>query len=213
MPVGSSRVAVGLGGSRRWFDRRRLSNQTINALRPQHRSGIPDVTWNQADGSPSPSIAELLDQYRVKVAATAVGMIKDATTAEPAITEAIQSALPDNAALERLAYRVKSPASLCRKIRDKAWQLADPDPWNVEDKITDVLRYTVAATSRAATDIMIENLNQTGWDVPTCQSRAVTINNGPGTARPLYRLVGRYDALPVELQFRETTMALNEGGE
>lgn len=70
------------------------------------------------------------------------GLLKAAAAAEPKVTSALQSSLPEGASLYGLDYRLKGADSLERKIRDEAKVERRPVEAVAAD-IRDSLRYTV----------------------------------------------------------------------
>lgn len=169
-------------GGRRCRDARRLSQLNHADLLPAHSEDRPDVTWS-VDGHREPELAELWPakadtkgpgkSFPQPVVAEAVGTLADVTGEEPQITTDILAAVPPGARASGLAFRLKSPSSLARKIHDRvklaAASARPKSPAEVASAMTDIVRYTIESkdhdhlvpTAKSA----VEHLKSQGYDV------------------------------------------------
>lgn len=152
-------------GGRRCSDHTALKKVDLEALRPGAMSAeIPEVKWDD----PVPTAAELYDKYDADVAAATIEALQRVSAHEPAITEAVFAAVPEGCRMDGLASRMKSPASLARKIAAKAQLRPDLSAHDVSTtEITDFVRYTVVADkpdrlASCATETM-DQLRAKGW--------------------------------------------------
>lgn len=95
-------------------------------------------------------------------------MMATAKEQEAQMTSDVLAALPGGARMHGLAFRMKSPESLARKLNDRIKKSPMRDPEQIADGITDVVRYTaisdpnqVVATART----MASQLAERGWTV------------------------------------------------
>lgn len=150
-------------GGRRCSDHSTLKKVDLEALRPGAVSDeIPEVEWGTV-----PTAQDLYDTYNPDVAAATIEAIQRVSKQEPAITAAVVAAVPEDCRTDGLAFRVKSPASLARKIATKAEQRPDLGAHDVSATLTDFVRYTVVAPkperlASCATETMGE-LRAKGW--------------------------------------------------
>ncbi|WP_162817574.1 hypothetical protein [Microbacterium paraoxydans] len=150
-------------GGRRCSDHTALKKVDLEALRPGAMSAeIPEVEWGTV-----PTAAELYDKYDADVAAATIEALQRVSAHEPAITEAVFAAVPEGCRTDGLAFRMKSPASLARKIAKKAELRPDLSAHDVSMRLTDFVRYTVVADkpdrlASCATETM-DQLRAKGW--------------------------------------------------
>lgn len=78
------------------------------------------------------------------IAAECIGLLRDIGRKEPEVTASLVE-LGENRRMHGLEFRLKSPASLARKLQAKARQLGATEDSlrSVADKLSDVARYTV----------------------------------------------------------------------
>ncbi|GAA3565966.1 hypothetical protein [Kribbella ginsengisoli] len=149
------------------------------------------VDWGEDPGT----AAEIVEQYGQKVAERSLRTLERLVASEPRVTAEFLAAMPSTGSAYHLASRIKSPASLARKLADRQRGRA----WN--QPIEDVLRYTVLTehpqTVVAATRRTTDGLDRAGWRV--------------GSAMHSYTEGSRYKGIhawmkastgdPVEVQF------------
>lgn len=185
-------------GGHRCSDHAALKQVDLEALRPGAMSDeIPEVEWGTV-----PTAQALYDAYDRDVAAATIEALQRVSAHEPAITEAVVSAVPEGCRTDGLAFRVKSPASLARKIATKAEQRSDLDAHDVSAKLTDFVRYTVVAPkperlASCATETMDE-LRSKGWTELEAEHMYVDQNPYRGL-----HVISRHEASgqAVEIQF------------
>lgn len=156
-------------GGHRCEDHRRLRKLGVDDLRPEPVEDLPDVDWgtNPAGGP------ELYEAFPVQVAGAAVAGLRRVRPAEVVMTADVVWALPADARPHGLAFRMKSPQSLARKIRDKIEQAVSRgdgvSPAEMVDKLTDLVRYTgVAKTPDEVVPmarLTLRRLKTRGWEV------------------------------------------------
>nr|WP_172686871.1 hypothetical protein [Prescottella equi]AKF16087.1 Putative nucleotidyltransferase domain, Rel/Spo-like family [Prescottella equi] len=153
------------GGGRRCTDHRRLQSKSLDDLRPDPAPGRPDVDWAH---DPANAPEYLYETYPTYVAGIVVDMMATAKQQESQMTSDVLDALPSDARMHGLEFRMKSPDSLARKLNDRCEKSPMRDPEHIADAITDVVRYTaisdpdrVVATARTLADRLIER----GWTI------------------------------------------------
>jgi hypothetical protein len=126
-------------------------------LRAFARNG--PVDWGADPGT----AAELVHRFGQKVAERSLRMLERLVATEPRVTSDFLAAMPTTESAYHLASRIKSPASLARKLADRQRGAAWRQP------IEDVLRYTVLTdhpqTVVAATRRTADGLEGAGWQV------------------------------------------------
>lgn len=186
-------------GGRRCIDHRQLRELTIEDLRPESSPALPDVDWDQDPPSP----ARLYEQYEPEVAAATIQTLQQVRAAEPDITRTLTDAANSSGARmtpELLAWRVKSPQSLARKIAKKKRSRPDSPAATIAGNLTDVVRYTAIVeeheriSEHAAT--MAADLDRRGWTVIEAEHSFVDGNPYKG----LHLLVRTRTGQVVELQ-------------
>ena len=185
-------------GGRRCSKREHWSDVSNEELLPVVADGCPPVSWDMGStGSPSP--AQLVE-VDAATGVPALQRIEQVREIEPAMTgEVLDAARRAGGELADLQSRMKSPASLARKLGDKAAKLGR-DPSQVVHSVTDVLRYTVvtaeparlASTARST----VAHLQSNGWDI-----READCKYAEGAPyKGLHILIGKGD-LTTEIQF------------
>jgi len=190
-------------GGRRCRDRRRLQQLTTADLAPEQVKPLPVVDW--AGNAADDGAEAVWRDYAPAIATETIAVLAETRAAEQHTTTDVVDAIPAGARPHGLEFRVKSPASLARKIRSRAAVTAAAQSAGglvgVSDKLTDLLRYT-AVTPRhddlagtAATTIAA--LEARGYAVVSAEHSYVAGNAYKG----IHVLVQHGDERPVEIQF------------
>ncbi|TCN53452.1 hypothetical protein EV641_10696 [Rhodococcus sp. SMB37] len=134
-------------------------------MRPDPVSDRPVIDWAT---DPASTPEQLFHDYPDHVAALVVDLMTAAKQQEAAMTSDVLAALPTGARMHGLAFRMKSPDSLARKL-DQRYKKAPfiPPELHAAD-ITDVVRYTaISHPSEVVTTarMMVEGLAERGWTV------------------------------------------------
>lgn len=114
------------------------------------------VDW----GDRVPTAAGIADTYGARATAKSLRQLQTSADVEPAVTAAFLAAVPPGSRAYQLDSRVKSPASLARKIRDA-------EKKERRAPLDDILRYTVL--SRTPDDVVpaaeaaVAGLRRAGW--------------------------------------------------
>ncbi len=191
-------------GGRRCRDPRRLKGLTTQQLSPEPVEGRPDVDWRESAAEPAPAV--LWDRHPSPIAAEAVAVIAEARDIEAATTSEILAALPRGTRPDGLAFRMKSPSSLARKLESKAEAgMVDPNEpqamQKVSDKLTDILRYTAISEKhddlRRTVRSTVKSLQASGYTVVEADSSYVDSNPYKG----IHVLLRKGDERPIEVQF------------
>lgn len=157
-------------GGRRCLDFDRLISHDVAHFAPAPREGVDDVAW-RGDGE----AMERTKGYRKEAACWSLTLLEEVREEEPAVTSAVRSAA--DAAGGRcygLAFRMKSPDSLARKLENEM-EAADSQgggPIDAEgiarSEADDALRYTVAIEKHVelptGLERTIEGLRAQGWE-------------------------------------------------
>ncbi|WP_156517626.1 hypothetical protein [Rhodococcus sp. LB1] len=155
------------------------------------------MDWAQ---DPANTPEQLYRDYPTYVAALVVDMMATAKQQEAQMTSDVLEALPAGARMHGLAFRMKSPDSLARKLNDRCEKSPLRDPEQIADGITDVVRYTtisdpdrVVATART----MADRLTERGWTVTEVENSYL-----PGNQyKDLHMLARHSSGRVAELQF------------
>lgn len=111
------------------------------------------------------------------------------------------AALPKDADPHGLEFRVKSPDSLARKLDDRHRQDPFTSPYDVADRITDVVRYTAITESTAAVvptaQTVVKRLRRRGWAITQAEHSYVAGNPYKG----LHVLATHSSGQTAEFQF------------
>jgi hypothetical protein len=188
-------------GGRRCPDGRRFmkSSFTTADLVPQQVPGRPSIKWR------SESLDAVKEQWPTSYVCATCKTLERHSAAEPQVTDAMERALPPNAHLEGLEYRMKSPASICGKIDRKQQDAVDlgadvPTAEAVAGRMKDVLRYTfVTADHDSVTDAVTHvaaQLSRDGWTITEAENMFVSGNSYKG----LHLTATNSDSLSVEVQ-------------
>ncbi|UFU16049.1 hypothetical protein LQK89_17665 (plasmid) [Curtobacterium sp. C1] len=132
-------------------------------------------------------------------------MLAETRAAEQHTTADVVDAIPAGARPHGLEFRMKSPASLARKIRSRATTTAAAQHagglQGVSDKLTDLLRYTAVTEQHddlpATASSTITTLESRGYTVVSAEHSYVAGNVYKG----IHVLVQHGDERPVEIQF------------
>jgi hypothetical protein len=133
-------------------------------------------------------------------------VIAEARDIEATTTSDVLAALPPDTRPDGLAFRMKSPSSLARKLESKAEAgMVDPNEpqamQKISDKLTDILRYT--AISHEHDDLpstvrsTVRRLQANGYTVVEADSSYVASNPYKG----VHVLLRKGDERPIEVQF------------
>ncbi len=184
-------------GGRRCTDHRQRRATSIEVLRPDPAPDRPDVEWAT---DPASTPRRLYADYPAEVAALVVDTVTAAKQQEAAMTADVLAALPEGARMYGLEFRMKSPASLARKLADRVKAAPFVEPERIVEKITDVVRYTaisrpehMVATARA----MAAGLSHRGWMVIEAEQSYLDGNQYKG----LHMLARHPHGLVAEFQF------------
>lgn len=190
-------------GGRRCRDRRRLQQLTTADLAPELTDDAPEVDW--AANGPQDGAEAVWRDYAPAIATETIAVLAETRAAEPRTTSDIVAAIPAGAHPHGLEFRIKSPASLARKIRSRATVTAAAQAsgglQSVSDKLTDLLRYT-AVTERhddlpATATSTIATLQSRGYTIVSAEHSYIDGNVYKG----IHVLVQHGDERPVEIQF------------
>ncbi len=155
---------------------------TLDQLRPPATEGLPAVEWGSDPATP----AQLYERYDEQVAGATVAALRFLAEAEPAVTGDVRRSVPDGCRMHGLEFRMKSPGSLAAKIDRKAEADPDASPYDVSEKITDLLRYTAVAGSPGGVVSMardtVRRLRRRGWDMVEAEHSYVPGNPYKGPA-------------------------------
>ena len=151
-------------GGRRCLDHRHLKSVRLEDLKPTQTDEAPEVNWGA-----QPSTEELYDTYGATIAGAAIAELERVAEVEPEITAAIIAAAPADCRMHNLEFRMKSPASLARKIEAKMMSNQELTPRVITSRLSDFVRYTVVtpAPDRVvpAARETLSALKALGWDV------------------------------------------------
>lgn len=173
---------------------------SIDDIRPAAVPGLPDVNWGEEPATPE----RLYQEYGNDIAAATIQALQRIRADEPEITRMLITAASGSGARmpdELLAWRVKSPQSLARKIDKKtAGPAGDESAANIAGRLTDVVRYTAIVdrheeiASRASA--MVADLNRRGWQIVEAEQSYVAGNPYKG----LHMLARTPSGQVIELQ-------------
>ncbi len=183
-------------GGRRCRIRKHLEPLGLDEVRPDQRDDRPDVDWG-AEQAP----AHLWQKHPDRVAAEAMGSLLDVRDEEERITTDVMTACTaEGRRPHGLEFRMKSPSSLARKINERV-DRNDLPPGEVADRLTDLIRYTVACRdhgrlTETAQDV-VESMQRSGYRVIEAESTYVDGNpykglhmllQGPGESTRTFEL-------------------------
>lgn len=158
-------------GGRRCLDFDRLTSHDIAHFAPAPADGIDDVAWRDDEGA-----MERTTSYRKEAACWSLTLLEEVRSEEPAVTAAVRSAAADvGGSCHGLAFRMKSPDSLARKLDNemaKASRQQRAQPIDVEAiaraESDDALRFTIALERHedlpTGLERTIESLRAQGWE-------------------------------------------------
>lgn len=190
-------------GGRRCRDRRRLQQLTTADLAPKPADQLPEVDW--ANNAAQDGAEAVWRDYAPAIATETIAVLAETHTAERHTTADVVDAIPAGARPHGLEFRMKSPASLARKIRSRATTTAAAQNagglQGVSDKLTDLLRYTAVTPQHddlpATASSTIAALQARGYTVVSAEHSYVAGNVYKG----IHVLVQHGDERPVEIQF------------
>lgn len=190
-------------GGRRCRDRRRFQRLTTADLAPEQAERLPEVDW--AATSPKDGAETVWRDYAPAIATETIAVLAETRAAEQHTTADVIDAIPAGARPHGLEFRMKSPASLARKIRSRATTTAAAQNagglQGVSDKLTDLLRYTAITAQHddlpATASTTITALEGRGYTVVSAEHSYVEGNAYKG----IHVLVQHGDERPVEVQF------------
>lgn len=162
-------------GGRRCADYERLKNCEARHFAPEPTEGIPDVAWRNAD------LEGLWSDDADRRAGTcaALLMMEKAKSQEPAMTRSVlQAAAATGSECAHLEQRVKSPASLTRKVVVEQEISVENGGTRSPDQIAggmkDVIRYTVVNPDHSklsdVTVKTVQSLQGQGWVIRKIKS-------------------------------------------
>lgn len=162
-------------GGRRCPEYERLKDSSGKDFAPAPVEGVPDVTWRDEDLSKTwgSGIEDRIDGCAALLA------LQNVKAVEPEMTQSVRSiAHQIGGECSYLESRVKSPASLARKIRSDRNEAAESgvklSPETVVGKLNDVVRYTIVRHDHAGltdtTASTVANLQSQGWKVERIKS-------------------------------------------
>ncbi|MFD6677634.1 hypothetical protein ACFWDA_25150 [Rhodococcus zopfii] len=184
-------------GGRRCTDHRQREATSIEALRPDPALDRPDVDWAT---DPASIPEQLYADHPAHVAALVVETMIAAKQQEAAMTADVLAALPEEARMQGLEFRMKSPASLARKLADRVKAAPFAEPERIVEKITDVVRYTAISRPEQVVDtarMMAGSLADRGWTVIEAEQSYLDGNQYKG----LHMLARHPAGLVAEFQF------------
>lgn len=190
-------------GGRRCRDPRRIRKLTMADLSPEIDEQHPEVDW--AQNGAEDSLRSLWEQQPPPVVAEAVAVIAETREIERRTTDDVAASLPAGTRPHGLEFRMKSPASLARKIADRAMSgvvshSAPQQLREISDKLTDILRYTALAVEHdelvPTLLATVESMQARGYRVVSAEHSYVAGNPYKG----IHVLVQRDAERPVELQ-------------
>ncbi|WP_443359274.1 hypothetical protein [Arthrobacter rhombi] len=157
-------------GGRRCDDYERLKFCVSADFAPAAVQGVPDVAWKNdglqgvwvdADDSRASACAALLVMEQIRAQ-------------EPKVTRSVMDvAAASGSECAHLEQRMKSPASLVRKVRTQQEEVAthggDSSPARIAGSMKDVIRYTVVNPNHSrlgsVTVETVKGLREQGWDI------------------------------------------------
>ncbi|MCD5422673.1 hypothetical protein LRS71_24490 [Rhodococcus pyridinivorans] len=184
-------------GGRRCTDHRRHKATSIEALRPDPAPDRPDVDWAT---DPASTPQQLYADHPAHVAALVVETMIAAKQQEAAMTADVLAALPEKVRMHGLEFRMKSPASLARKLADRVKAAPFAEPERIVEKITDVVRYTAISRPEQVVDtarMMAGSLADRGWTVIEAEQSYLDGNQYKG----LHMLARHSSGRVAEFQF------------
>ncbi|TCN53368.1 RelA/SpoT family protein [Rhodococcus sp. SMB37] len=184
-------------GGRRCIDHRQHEATSIDDVRPDPAQDRPDVDWAT---DPASTPQQLYVDYPAHVAALVVDTMTAVKQQEAAMTADVLAVLPDGARMHGLEFRMKSPASLARKLADRVKAAPFVDPERIVEKITDVVRYTAISRPEqvvATAASLVAQLSDRGWTIVVAEQSYLDGNQYKG----LHMLARHPDGLVAEFQF------------
>ena len=184
-------------GGRRCTDHRQHKSTSLEALRPDPAPDRPDVEWAT---DPASSPRRLYTDYPAEVAALVVATMTAAKQQEAMMTADVLSVLPEGARMHGLEFRMKSPASLARKLADRVKAAPFAEPERIVEKITDVVRYTAISRPEqvvATATALVARLSDRGWTIVEAEQSYLDGNQYKG----LHLLARHPDGCIAEFQF------------
>lgn len=180
---------------------------TCTDLAPASQPDRPEVDWAT---DPANDAAQLYADHPPAVAGAAVATLYQARESEQAMTTEVLAAIPAEARPHGLAFRMKSPASLARKINTKMLEKGTP-PDETAGRLTDLVRYTAVTESAdrltSTARRTVQSLKRAGWTMVEAEHSYVAGNPYKG----VHVLMASPSGQTAELQFHtEQTQALKD---
>lgn len=195
-------------GGRRCPDLRRLRTVRLADLQPSARENAPAVNWGSHPSTPE----ELFNKHPAAVAGATIAALKKTVANEPQATIDVLASVPEGVRAHGLGFRMKSPDSLARKIASKA-KATGRSPYDVNDRLTDVLRYTAVTSSSAdvvdVTQTTARNLRDRGWQVEEAEHSYVPGNPYKGV-HVIFRSAATGQALELQVHSEQTIAIKDE---
>lgn len=156
-------------GGRRCFDLERLSSHDISHFAPEPAEGIEDVAWRTDGGAMGRTLA-----YPKAAACWSLTLLEEVRDEEPAVTAAVRTAaVAAGGSCHGLAFRMKSPDSLARKLDNEMAGASKQGGGQLDvesiarKEADDALRYTVTLERHEALpsglERTLDSLRAQGW--------------------------------------------------
>lgn len=156
-------------GGKRCFDLERLSAHDISHFAPEPAEGIEDVAWRTDAGAMGRTLA-----YPKAAACWSLTLLEEVRDEEPAVTAAVRTAaVAAGGSCHGLAFRMKSPDSLARKLDNEMAGASKQGGGQLDvesiarKEADDALRYTVTLERHEALpsglERTLDSLRAQGW--------------------------------------------------
>lgn len=188
-------------GGRRCSDGRRFMKDSFTTadLAPSSTPNRPPIAWL------SESLDQVKEKWPTNLVCAALQTVEKHSAAEARVTSNIEQATPAHARLDGLAYRMKSPASVCRKVYKKQVEAVEfgeepPTADAITGRMKDVLRYTIVSSQHdnLADDARATaaSLTGNGWKITEAENFFKSGNSYKG----LHLTVTDEEGVSVEVQ-------------
>ena len=171
-------------GPKRCNNTAHLKALPIEALKPATRPGVPDLAWSDRDTDLDALWLEYAD--RKEIVAAGLAVLQAHADVEPHVTAALQQAVEGTGnKLAGLEFRLKSPASLVRKISARLTEAdrtqVEPSAETEAGRLSDVLRFTVETPDQdsitGALRSTVERLHAAGLKVTEIDNKYASGNS------------------------------------
>lgn len=156
-------------GGKRCLDVQRYQQLGIEHFAPEVREGVPPVAW--VSGAGGKEALESTWAHGQAPACWSLTLLEEIRAEEPAVTADVMAvAAASGGRCEGLAFRMKSPESLARKLHDEFQTLGPAEDLEAvaRSEADDAIRYTICvADSRPLTGALesaIAGLRDRGWE-------------------------------------------------